>query len=53
MYNFWLNWDKFWYNLLAKPEILSTSCGSERERVTFVCETIYAASPLIFFTEAT
>ena len=25
MYNFWLNWDKFWYKLLAKPEILSTS----------------------------
>ena len=31
---------------------LKKACGFERERVTFVCETTYAAPLLIFFTIA-
>ena len=42
-----------WGYASHKPELLTQPHGSKRERVTFVCETIYAASPLILFTEAT
>ena len=45
MYNFWPNWDKFWYKLLQTGDSLKKPRGSERERVIFVCEMIYAASP--------
>jgi hypothetical protein len=43
----------FGISFLQTGDSLNKPRGSERERVTFVCETIYAASPLIFFTEAT
>ena len=48
----WPIWQKFGISFLQTGASLKKARGSEREHVTFVCETIYAA-PLIFFTEAT
>ena len=42
----------FGISFLQIGAYLKKACGSERERVTFECETIYAA-PLSFFTMAT
>ena len=42
----------FRINFLQTGASLEKARGSERERVTFECETIYAA-PLSFFTDAT
>ena len=54
MYNFWLNWDKFWYKLLAKPEILSTSLVVPRGNVSPLCAKRYTLPPpLSFFIVAT
>ena len=36
-------WNKFWYKLLANRSVYQGARGSERERVTFECGTIYAA----------
>ena len=35
----------FGVSFLQTGDSLKKPCGSERERVTFVCKTIYAASP--------
>ena len=43
----------FGVSFLQTEASLKKARASERERVTFVCEMIYAASPLILFTEAT
>ena len=42
----------FGVSFLQTGASLKKARGSERERVTFECQTIYAA-PLIFFIEAT
>ena len=42
----------FGISFLQTGASLKKARGSERERVTFECETIYAASPQIFFKEA-
>ena len=44
-YNFWLNWDKFWYKPLAKPEILSTSLVVPRGNVSPLCAKRYTLPP--------
>ena len=43
----------FGISFLQTQASLKKAHGSEMERATFECETIYAASPLIFFTNAT
>ena len=43
----------FGISFLQTEAPLKKARGSERERVTFVWEMIYTASPRIFFTEAT
>jgi hypothetical protein len=44
----------FGINFLQTGASLKKTHGSERELVTYVCETTYAALPaLIYFTEAT
>ena len=43
----------FGISFLQTGASLKKARGSERERVTFECETIYATRPLSFFTEAT
>ena len=43
---------RFGISFLQTGASLKKACGSERERVTLECETIYDA-PLSFFTEAT
>ena len=45
MYNFWLNWDKFWYKLLAKPDILSASPVVPRGKVSPLCAKRYTLPP--------
>ena len=42
----WPNRNRFWYKLLQTEASLKKARGSERERATFECETIYAAPPL-------
>ena len=49
MYNFWLNWDKFWYKPLAKPEILSTSLVVPRGNVSPLCAKRYTLHPVKFW----
>ena len=48
MYNFWLNWDKFWYELFAKPDILSTSLVVLRGDVSPLCAKRYTLPPIDF-----
>ena len=43
----WPNRNIFWYKLLQTEASLKKSRGSERERATFECETIYVV-PLEF-----
>ena len=51
MYNFWLNWDKFCYKLVAKPGILSTSLVVLRGNVPPLSVKRYTLPPLEFLNK--